>query len=93
VNNIDTKYGYNRSIIKEKSNKTKVAVLTKSHKHLKIDVKGYWWLSTYFLEVVMAKTTEGKKIVHVRGHKRRKKGGTNKVVPVRTHRKSTPNKN
>ena len=38
----------------------------------------------------MAKTKAGKKIVHVREHKRAKPGGTYKKVPVRTHRKSTP---
>jgi hypothetical protein len=37
----------------------------------------------------MAKTQEGKKIVHVREHKRAKPGGTYKKVKVRTHRKST----
>ena len=38
----------------------------------------------------MAKTKEGKKIVHVREHKRVKPGGQRKVREVRTHRRSTP---
>lgn len=39
---------------------------------------------------MMAKTQAGKKIVHVREHKRAKPGGTRKTVPVKTYRKSTP---
>ena len=38
----------------------------------------------------MAKTKEGKKIVHVPEHKRVKPGGVRKTVTVKTHRKSTP---
>lgn len=40
----------------------------------------------------MAKTDDGKKIVHVRGYKKAKPSGTYKKVPVRTYRRSTPNK-
>jgi len=39
----------------------------------------------------MAKTKDGKKIVPVRPHKRRKPGGSRPSVPVRPHRRSTPN--
>lgn len=38
----------------------------------------------------MAKTQSGKKIVHVREHKRAKAGGERKSIPVKTHRRSTP---
>ena len=38
----------------------------------------------------MAKTKEGKKIVPVRPYKKAKPGGTYKKVPVRGHRRSTP---
>ena len=38
----------------------------------------------------MAKTKDGKKIVHVNQYKRKKKGGKRKVQSVRTHRRSTP---
>ena len=38
----------------------------------------------------MAKTKEGKKIVHVREYKRAKPDGERKVRPVKTHRRSTP---
>jgi hypothetical protein len=40
----------------------------------------------------MAKTGEGKKIVHVKGYKRKPPGGERKARPVRDHRRSTPNK-
>jgi len=40
----------------------------------------------------MAKTVEGKKIVHVKGYKRKPAGGERKVRSVRIHRRSTPNK-
>ena len=40
----------------------------------------------------MAKTADGKKIVPVTEHKRAHKGGVYKKVPVKTHRRSTPNK-
>ncbi len=39
----------------------------------------------------MAKTAKGNKIVHVNPYKRAKPGGKNKTVPVKTHRRSTPN--
>jgi hypothetical protein len=38
----------------------------------------------------MAKTKEGKKIVPVRGYKKAKPGGARKTVPVKPHRRSTP---
>ncbi len=40
----------------------------------------------------MAKTQKGKKIVPVKPYKRRKPGGQRRVVPVRRHRRSTPNR-
>jgi hypothetical protein len=40
----------------------------------------------------MAKTEDGKKIVHVKGYKRVKPGGVKKVREVRTHCRSTPRK-
>jgi hypothetical protein len=40
----------------------------------------------------MAKTNDGKKIVHVGEHKRAKKGGVYKKVEVPEHYRSTPNK-
>ena len=39
----------------------------------------------------MAKTTDGKKIVSVKEHKRAHKGGVYKKVAVKRHRRSTPN--
>ena len=39
----------------------------------------------------MAKTQDGKKVVPVDPHKRRKPGGKNKVVNVKRHKRSTPN--
>lgn len=38
----------------------------------------------------MAKTQAGKKIVSVTPHKRAKPGNERKTVPVRGHRRSTP---
>lgn len=38
----------------------------------------------------MAKTKEGRKIVHVREHKRAKPGGERRVRPVKIHKRSTP---
>jgi len=40
----------------------------------------------------MAKTVEGKKIVHVKGYKRKPPGGERKARSVKNHRRSTPNK-
>ncbi len=40
----------------------------------------------------MARTREGKKIVPVKEHKRRKPGGRRRTVSVRQHRRSTPNR-
>ncbi len=39
----------------------------------------------------MAKTDKGKKIVPVKPYKRREPGGKKKDVPVKRHRRSTPN--
>lgn len=39
----------------------------------------------------MAKTNQGKKIVPVKPYKRRPPGGQRKTVPVKQHRRSTPN--
>lgn len=39
----------------------------------------------------MAKTARGNKIVYVHPYKRAKPGGKTKNVPVKTHRRSTPN--
>jgi len=38
----------------------------------------------------MAKTNKGKKIVPVSPYKKAKPGGTYKTVPVKRHRRSTP---
>lgn len=38
----------------------------------------------------MAKTSQGKKIVPVKPHKRKPAGGKRKTVPVKPHRRSTP---
>ena len=40
----------------------------------------------------MAKTDDGKKIVPVAEHKRKRKGGVRRVVSVKRHCRSTPNK-
>jgi len=39
----------------------------------------------------MAKTRDGKKVVPVEPYKRRKPGGKYRVVPVKRHKRSTPN--
>jgi hypothetical protein len=41
-------------------------------------------------EIAMAKTKDGKKVVPVKPHKRKKPGGKRKVVPVKPHKRSTP---
>ncbi|MDP2836460.1 MAG: hypothetical protein Q8N97_05720 [Methanobacteriaceae archaeon] len=40
--------------------------------------------------IIIAKTGKGKKIVSVDSHKRAKPGGKNKTIPVKGHRRSTP---
>jgi hypothetical protein len=45
-----------------------------------------------FRRSILAKTRSGKKIVQVKGYKRKPPGGERKVRTVRTHRKSTRTK-